>query len=208
MYLDNLEPGDFFLRFSLSSTRINGVFWHQKRRFPKKGLYSGDFWKRRLLVYLWTDENRGFGYDNEIHHILLELRMLCRGCYPFIVQSRPQSLRYFCQWSSSLFKRIASAGNAIVHRFIVFTCTTCGCLFFWKRRKNLSFQKYWHTCGRSLPAADFWMSRAERCVTSKKRLRGRLVWTGPYKMYLHVINSYLGIPGLTTFFILILHWHD
>ena len=27
------------------------------------------------------------------------------------------------------------------------------------------------------------------------------VWTGPYKMYLHVINSYLGIPGLTTFFI-------
>ena len=27
------------------------------------------------------------------------------------------------------------------------------------------------------------------------------VWTGPYKMCLHVINSYLGIPGLTTFFI-------
>ena len=27
------------------------------------------------------------------------------------------------------------------------------------------------------------------------------VWTGPYKMYLHVINSYVGIPGLTTFFI-------
>ena len=25
------------------------------------------------------------------------------------------------------------------------------------------------------------------------------VWTGPYKMYLHVINSYLGTPGLTTF---------
>ena len=25
------------------------------------------------------------------------------------------------------------------------------------------------------------------------------VWTGPYKMHLHVINSYLGTPGLTTF---------
>ena len=95
MYLDNLKPGDYFLRFSLSSTRIN-VFWHHKRKFSIKGLYSGDFRKRRLLVYLWTDENGGFGYDNEKHHIPLELRMLCQGCYPSMNQSRPQSLRYFC----------------------------------------------------------------------------------------------------------------
>ena len=152
MYLDNLEPGGYFLRFILSSTRINDVFWQNKRKFSKKGLYSGDFWKRRLLVYLWTDKNGGFGY--EIHHILLELllelRMLCQGYYAFILQTRLQSLRYFCHWSPSLFKRIASAGNEIVHRFIVFTCAACGCLFLWKRRENLGFQKYWDTCGQGL----------------------------------------------------------
>ena len=90
MYLDNLEPGDYFLRFSLSSTRIN-VFWHHKAKFSIKGLYSGDFRKRRLLVCLWTDENGCFGYDNEKHHIPLELRMLCQGYYPSMNQSRPRA---------------------------------------------------------------------------------------------------------------------
>ena len=68
-YPDAFENGDFFLRFSLPSTR--------KRRFPatktqvfKNGLQKGDFSKkRRLLVYVWKDENGVFfEYHDVIHH--------------------------------------------------------------------------------------------------------------------------------------------
>ena len=43
---------EIFLRFSLPSTR--------ERRSFKNGPWSGDFKKRRLLVYVWTDANGGF----------------------------------------------------------------------------------------------------------------------------------------------------
>ena len=76
-----LKTAIFFLRFSLPSTR--------KRRFPatktqvfKNGLQKGDFSKRRLLVYVWKDENGVFFEDHdEIHHEILAIRMFCRGCY-------------------------------------------------------------------------------------------------------------------------------
>ena len=49
----------FFLRFSLRSARI---WWKRspKTHLFKNALKSGDFWKRRFLVYVWTDENGDF----------------------------------------------------------------------------------------------------------------------------------------------------
>ena len=66
-YPDLLKTAIFFLRFSLPSTR--------KRRFPatktqvfKNGLQKGDFSKRRLLVYVWKDENGVFFEDHDVIH--------------------------------------------------------------------------------------------------------------------------------------------
>ena len=52
-----------------------------KTHLFKNALQTGDFWKRRLFVYMWTDENGGFRIDDVIHHILLAWRMLNRGSY-------------------------------------------------------------------------------------------------------------------------------
>ena len=48
-----------FLRFGLPSTRIR---WKRspKTHLFKNALQSGDFWKRRLFVYVWKDENGQF----------------------------------------------------------------------------------------------------------------------------------------------------
>ena len=54
------ENNDIFsLRFGLPYTRI------RRERLPKTHLFknalqNGDFWKRRLFVYVWTDQKRGF----------------------------------------------------------------------------------------------------------------------------------------------------
>ena len=49
----------FSLRFGLQSTRIR---WKRspKTDLFKNALQGGDFWKRRLFVYVWTDKNGGF----------------------------------------------------------------------------------------------------------------------------------------------------
>ena len=52
---------------------------HRKWIFSKNALQSGDFWKRRLFIYEWTDENGGFRI--RWCHILLAWRMLRKWCY-------------------------------------------------------------------------------------------------------------------------------
>ena len=123
-----IPEGDFLLRFSVPSTRI------RRKRSPKRHLFknalqSEDFWKRWLLVYVWTDENRGFRIRwchiaLIIYRWLLALRMLCEVCYRI-----------------SIVQRFRLDGR--------FEYATCGCVFVWKRgKKNLRFQKYPETCGR------------------------------------------------------------
>ena len=53
-----LKRDIFFLRF-VPSTRIR---WKRSLKTDtfKNALQSGDFWKSRLFVYVWTDENGGF----------------------------------------------------------------------------------------------------------------------------------------------------
>ena len=36
--------------------QAHGVFGHPKTHLFINDLYSGDFWRRRLLVYVWADE--------------------------------------------------------------------------------------------------------------------------------------------------------
>ena len=62
-----LENGDFFLRFGLSSTRKRN-FREPKTRIFDNSPRSGVFWKRRLIVFVWTHEKEVFKYDNVIHH--------------------------------------------------------------------------------------------------------------------------------------------
>ena len=63
-YPDVLKTLIFFC-ISVFHSHING---HQKCGFFKNGPHSGDFWKCQLFVYVWKDENRGFEYDDVIHH--------------------------------------------------------------------------------------------------------------------------------------------
>lgn len=38
-------------------------------------------WKRSGFRYVWADETEVFEYDDAMHHVLLELRMLCEDSY-------------------------------------------------------------------------------------------------------------------------------
>ena len=49
----------FFPRFVLPSTRVRWTRSPKTHRF-KNDPQSRDFWRRQLLVYLWTDEKGGF----------------------------------------------------------------------------------------------------------------------------------------------------
>ena len=65
----------FFLRFCLLSKHI----WSLKMHLFKNALQSEDFWERELLVYVLTDENRGFLMQwchTFVHHLLLAKPML------------------------------------------------------------------------------------------------------------------------------------
>ena len=61
---------NFFLRFGLPSTRIG---WNASFQ---NALQSGDFWKRRLFIYVWTDT-----YDDAAHLMLPAWSMLSKGCF-------------------------------------------------------------------------------------------------------------------------------
>ena len=79
---------------------------------------------RRLLVYLWTDDNVSFqiqSYDTSSW--LLAWRMLNKGCYCISIV-----LAFSCDSGRKRFEYAA-----------------CGC-----GQKNLLFQKYPDTCGRGL----------------------------------------------------------
>ena len=73
------ENRDFF-RFSLLSTRKRRS-WHHKHSFSKT-IPRMEFCEYLNLDpsfnCMWTDEN---SMIDVIHHILLALRILCRGCY-------------------------------------------------------------------------------------------------------------------------------
>ena len=60
---------NFFLRFGLPSTRIG---WNASFQ---NALQSGEFWKRRLFIYVWTDT-----YDDATHLMLPAWSMLSKGC--------------------------------------------------------------------------------------------------------------------------------
>ena len=89
---------------------------------------SKDFWKHLLLVYVWTDEKGGFGYDDVIHHLLLVLRILCGGCYLISIVLA------------------LSCGRAIrVHAYFFFLF-----FFFLETEKTIIKNTYPDTCGRGL----------------------------------------------------------
>ena len=62
------------------------IWW---KRLPKtqlcnNALQSGDFWKRRLLIFVWTDQNGGFRIRwCQISYILLALCMFRKRWYAF-----------------------------------------------------------------------------------------------------------------------------
>ena len=85
---------------------------HTCKRSPEKHLFinalqSEEFSKRWLLVYVWTDDDENGSFRIWWCHTLLTLRMLCEGCY------------------------LISIGRAKRFKY-----TTCGGVYFWKRRKT------------------------------------------------------------------------
>ena len=72
---DIFENGDFFLRFSLSSTRKR-LFRVPKTQVFKNFPQSGDFWKPRLFEKVMMS---CIIYNYKTRR--LALRMLCKGCY-------------------------------------------------------------------------------------------------------------------------------
>ena len=60
--------------FSLPHTRKRR-FWPPKTQVFEHGPLSGDFWKCRLVVFVWTDQNENselFEYDGVIHHFRVD----------------------------------------------------------------------------------------------------------------------------------------
>ena len=75
------ENRDFF-RFSLLSTRKRRSWHHTDTVFQKRsenGVLRASSLIHRLLVD--GRKTEVFEFDDIIHHILLALRILCRGCY-------------------------------------------------------------------------------------------------------------------------------
>ena len=99
---------------------------HRKWIFSKNALQSGDFWKRRLFIYEWTDENRGFRI--RWCHILLAWRMLRKWRYRIYIVVA-------FSWGQAKTIRIRYVRMRI---------------FFLNVEKTLRFQKYPDTCGRGL----------------------------------------------------------
>ena len=58
-YADIFENGGFFLRRTVASTRERR-FRPPKTEVSQNALQRGDFRKRRVCVYVWTGENKGF----------------------------------------------------------------------------------------------------------------------------------------------------
>ena len=100
---------NFFSRFGISSTRIQ---WNASFQ---NALLRGDFWKRRLFVYVWTDTNRGFS------NTMMP--------YIFCFQHEACSVRDAVVFS--LFWRFRVDGRKR------FGYATCGCVFFENGEKNL-----------------------------------------------------------------------
>ena len=81
MYPAIFENRDFF-RFSLLSTRKRRS-WHYTDTVFKKRSENGVLRVSSLIHRLIVDarETEVFEFDDVIHHILLALRILCKGCY-------------------------------------------------------------------------------------------------------------------------------
>jgi len=82
LYIDHLGPvhmyfwkQDFFLRFVLPSTRIR-CFRSLKMAVFENALQSGDFWKRRFIVFVWMGKTEVFEYNDVILKIQSFPRML------------------------------------------------------------------------------------------------------------------------------------
>ena len=81
MYPAIFENRDFF-RFSLLSTRKRRS-WHHTDTVFKKRSENGVLRASSLIHRLLVDGRKTevFEFDDVIHHILLALRILCKGCY-------------------------------------------------------------------------------------------------------------------------------
>ena len=104
---------------------------HRKWIFSKNALQSGDFWKRRLFIYEWTDENGGFRI--RWCHILLAWRMLRKWRYRIYIVVA-------FSWGQAKTIRIRYVRMRI---------------FFFNGEKNLRFQKYPDTCGQGLNVTNW-----------------------------------------------------
>ena len=112
-----LKADIFFSGFAYCP-HVSGENSHRKWIFSKNALQSGDFWKRQLFIYAWTDENGGFRI--RWCHVLLAWRMLREGCYHIYIvvafswgQAKKIRIRYvrmrifFKRWKNSPFSKIS-----------------------------------------------------------------------------------------------------
>ena len=95
------ENRDFF-RFSLLSTRKRRS-WHHTDTVFKKQSENGVLRVSSLIHRLLVDGRKTevFEFDDIIHHILLALRILCRGCYRISIVLAFSSA--FCFFSLQVF---------------------------------------------------------------------------------------------------------
>ena len=114
---------------------VSGENGHWKRIFSKNASQSGDFWKRRLLVYVKPKENRGFRV---------------RWCHTSYTSSMTHAswgiLSYFHCFSFYTWKGEKK-----------FKYVTCGRVFFGKGGNKLPFQKYRNTYGLTLNLLMTWL---------------------------------------------------
>ena len=118
-----------------------------KTHLFKNALQTGDFWKRRLFVYMWTDENGGFRIDDVIHHILLAWRMLSRGSYRISIVvafscGRAKMIRICYVWMRFFWTFLSGRCTTTTWDWLISRFVEGG-----KTRQQLpfSFPELWHT---------------------------------------------------------------
>ena len=117
---------------------------------------SGVLWKRRIVVFMWTHENRGLR-ANDLMSFTAQ-RILCKGC------------GYGCIVLEFVLKgKIKSKTNHLITQRVD--------AYIFKRKKNLRFQKYLNACGRGLGSRSFF----SRKLSLLHRLLGLLIETGKKK---------------------------
>ena len=108
---ENFSNRRFFSVFAFSP-RVNGVYRYKTGSFsktvPRVAIFENDDFN--TFTYGRTKTEVCEYYDVDIHHILLALSMLCKGCYLIVLafscgQAKTIEIRYTCTCGSVFFLR-------------------------------------------------------------------------------------------------------